>query len=174
MEKQASRKQIYDGKVIHVYKDEVTLDNGDSALREIVLHNGGVCIALQDGEYFYMVKQYRYAQGKEMLEFPAGKIEKDEIPDKAIIREVQEETGFTAKNIKKFGSIIPTCGYSSERIHLYYGQVDNFVGQHFDVDESIDLYKYKASEIKQMIKDGTIDDSKTIALMYKLELEGIC
>lgn len=173
MEKLDKREEIYNGKVIHVLKDEVVLNDGTKGLREIVKHNGGVCIALKENDYFYMVKQYRYAHQKEMLEFPAGKIEKGELSDEAIIREVQEETGFSAKNIKKMGSIIPTCGYSSEVIYLYYGEVDSYVGQHFDEDERINLYKYTFKEIKQMIKENKIDDAKTISLMYKIELEGL-
>ena len=152
MEKQLKRQEIYQGKVIHVVKDEVTLDDGTNTIREVVLHNGGVCIALKDNGYYYMVRQYRYALGKDMLEFPAGKIEKGELPDEAILREVVEETGFEAKNIKKFGSIIPTCGYCSEKIHLYYGEVDKYVGQHFDIDERLKLEKYTFMQIKQMIK----------------------
>ena len=75
MEKQLSREEIYNGKVIRVAKDEVLIDDGSHAWREVVLHNGGACIALKkDGAYF-MVNQYRYVLGKMMLEFPAGKIE---------------------------------------------------------------------------------------------------
>ena len=173
MEKQIEREEIYKGKVIHVVKDKVVLDDNTIAIREVVIHNGGVCIALKDKDYFYMVKQYRYSEGKEMLEFPAGKIEKGEDPDEAIKRESMEETGYSAKNIKKFGYIIPTCGYSSEKIHLYYGEVDEYVGQHFDVDERMTLEKYTFSQIKEMIRNGEIDDAKTIALVCKLELEGI-
>ena len=80
MERQVNREEIYQGKVIHVVKDEVELDDGSRAYREVVIHNGGVCIALKDGDKFYMVRQYRYSLGKEMLEFPAGKIEKGEDP----------------------------------------------------------------------------------------------
>lgn len=173
MEKQKNRQEIYEGKVIHVVKDGVILDDGTSAVREVVKHNGGVCIALKDDQYYYMVRQYRYAQSKEMLEFPAGKIEKNENPDDAIIREVEEETGFCAKNIRNLGSIVPTCGYSSEVIYLYYGEVDKYVGQNFDVDERINLEKYTLKEIKEMIKKNIIDDAKTIALLYRLQIEGI-
>lgn len=173
MEKQIKREEIYSGKVIHVVKDEVVLDDGTTTIREVVLHNGGVCIALRNEGYYYMVRQYRYSLGKEMLEFPAGKIERNELPDDAIVREVQEETGYTAKNIKKLGSIIPTCGYCSEKIHLYFGEADKHVGQHFDVDERLNLEKYTFKQIKQMIKDGIIDDSKTVSLMYQIELEGL-
>lgn len=173
MEKQISSKCIYDGKVIHVVKDEVQLDDKTIAYREVVKHYGGVCIALEDDGYFHMVRQYRYAQAKQMLEFPAGKIELNENPDDAIKREAIEETGYSIKEIKKLGYIIPTCGYSSEKIYLYYGKVDKYLGQNLDIDERIDTEKYSILEIKEMIKKGIIDDGKTIALMYKIELEGL-
>lgn len=171
MEKQISRQEIYKGKVIHVVKDEVELDDGSKTIREVVLHNGGVCIGLKHGDKYFIVKQYRYATGKEMLEFPAGKIELNENPDEAILREAIEETGFKAKNVRKLGSIIPTCGYCSERIYLYAGEADEYMGQNLDEDERLNVFEYTLEEIKQMIIDGKIDDSKTIALMYRLENE---
>ena len=173
MEKKLKRNEIFEGKVIHVVKDEVVLDDGSIANREVVYHNGGVCIALKDEDKYFMVRQFRYACDKEMLEFPAGKVEKGEDPDEAIKREAIEETGYVATDIKKMGQVIPTCGYDSEIIRLYYGVAGQHVGQHFDVDERINLEKYTFAEIKNMIKDGKIDDSKTIALMYKIELEGL-
>ena len=173
MEKQVNREEIYNGKVIHVVKDEVALDDGSRAYREVVLHNGGACIALKKDGLYFMVSQYRYSLGKEMLEFPAGKIEKGEDPDETILREAVEETGYSVKNIRKMGSIIPTCGYCSERIHLYYGEADEKLGQHFDPDERIDLKLYPFSQINEMILNGQIDDAKTIALMYYIKMEGI-
>ncbi len=173
MEKLKNRQEIYSGKVIHVVKDQVELDDGTLSYREVVKHNGGVCIALKDGDYYYLVRQFRYALNDELLEFPAGKIEKGELPDLAIIREAREETGYEVKNIKKLGYVIPTCGYDNEIIYLYYGEAGENIGQHFDVDERIELEKYTFKQIKKMILDGTINDSKTIALMYRIELEGL-
>lgn len=170
MEKCVERQEIYDGKVIHVVKDEVELDDGSRSFREVVIHHGGVCIALRNKEgKYYMVSQYRYSLGKTMLEFPAGKIEKGEDPDEAIMREVREETGYLAEDVVKCGSIIPTCGYCTEVIHLYVGRAGEYVGQHFDPDERIELESYTLEQIRKMIIDGTIDDAKTIALMYHLE-----
>lgn len=171
MEKLIKREEIYKGKVIHVVKDDVELDDGSKAIREVVLHNGGVCIGLKHDDKFFMVKQYRYATGKEMYEFPAGKIELNEKPDEAILRESVEETGYEAKNVVKLGSIIPTCGYCSERIYLYYGECGECLGQDLDIDERINVYEFSFDEIKKMVKDGTIDDAKTIALLYKIEME---
>ena len=174
MEKKLSRKEIYDGKVINVVVDDVLLENGNTSKREVVLHRGGACIALKDvDDKFFMVKQYRYALGKEMLEFCAGKLEEGETPYEAIKREVEEELGYKAKNIVDLGHIIPTCGYCNEHIYLYYGEVDVKTSQHLDEDEDLSLCKYSFKEIKKMIQEGIIDDSKTIALMYRMEMEGI-
>ena len=169
MEKFINRKEIYNGKIIHVVCDDVQIDDGSFSKREVAYHNGGVCIGLKHNDKYFMVKQYRYATGKEMLEFPAGKIEKGENPDDAILREAHEETGYTAKNVVRLGSMIPTCGYSSEIIYLYSGIADEHLGQALDVDERINVYEYSLQEIRQMIIEGKIDDGKTIALMYHLE-----
>lgn len=174
MENQIKREEVYNGKVIKVVVDDVILDDDVKTIREVVLHNGGACIAIKDSDdKYFMVKQYRYVQNKEMLEFCAGKIEKDENPDDAVIREAKEETGCIVKNVKKFGYIVPTCGYSSEKIYLYYGEVDRKVDQHLDKDERINVYKYSLKEIKEMILDGTINDAKTIALLYHIENSGL-
>lgn len=171
MNKLLKRKEIYDGKVVKIVVDDVLLENNQEAKREVVIHNGGACIALKDSDNkFFMVKQFRYPLNTEMLEFCAGKIEKGENPDETIVREVQEELGYTAKNIIKFGYIVPTCGYSSEKIYLYYGEVDKKVNQHFDEDEFLLTSKYTYEEIEEMIKQNIITDSKTISLMYYLKL----
>jgi len=173
MEKQIRREEIYRGKVIHVVRDEVELDDGNKAYREVVLHNGGACIALKKDDCYFMVKQYRYSLGKEMLEFPAGKIENGEDPMQAILRESVEETGYQVQDLKSLGYIIPTCGYCSEKIYLYHGTAGKEVGQHFDADERIELKLYPFDQIKEMIRNNQIDDAKTIALMYRIEMEGL-
>lgn len=174
MEKQISTQTIYDGKVVKLIKDEVELDDGTRSYREIVCHHGGACIALkrQDGKYF-MVKQYRYSQSEDMLEFCAGKLNEGEDPLEAVIRETEEELGYRTKNLKSLGYMIPTCGYSSEKIYLYYGEAAEYVGGHLDEDERLDVYAYTFDEIKAMIMQGQIIDAKTICIMYRLEMENI-
>ena len=83
------------------------------------------------------------------------------------------ELGYTVKNLKSLGYIIPTCGYSSEKIYLYYGEADEYVGGHLDEDERLDVYAHTFDEIKQMVMQGKIHDAKTICLMYRLEMEQI-
>lgn len=173
-EKQIKRNDIYEGKVVHLVCDDVELEDGRTAKREVVLHNGGAAIALKDddGKYF-LVKQYRYALGKEMLEACAGKLEKGEKPDDAIARECKEELGYEVKELKSLGQMIPTCGYCNEIIYLYHGLKGEYVGQHFDADENLNVVKLSLEEIKEKILSGEIDDSKIISLAYKIEMAGL-
>lgn len=174
MEKKLKREEIFNGKVIHVVKDDVALDDGKTSIREVVIHRGGACVALKDKDgKFFLVKQYRYCHEKEMFEFCAGKLEIDETALTTVYREAEEELGYSIKNVKSFGYIIPTCGYSSEKIYLYYAEVNEKVERHLDEDENIDIYKFSFDEIKEMIRKEEIDDAKTIALMYRMEMEGL-
>ena len=171
MEKKVNSKTIYEGKVVTLTVDQILTDEGNEALREVVHHRGGCCIALQDpedGKYF-CVRQYRYAQGTEMLEFCAGKIEEGEDPAVTICRESEEELGYTVKDLKSYGYIVPTCGYSSEKIYLYSGIKGERVGTHFDEDEEIEEKKYSLEELKEMVCRGELYDAKTIALLWHLE-----
>lgn len=172
MEKQIRSTALYEGKVVTLLKDEVELDDGTKSIREVVKHHGGAAIALRskDGR-FYMVKQYRYAQGSEMIEFCAGKLNEGEDPTMAVVRETAEELGFKVNNLHALGYIVPTCGYSSERIYLYYGEEGEFVGEHFDEDERIDALKYSLEEIEALIACGKITDAKTICTLYRMKQE---
>ena len=173
MEKFVKRNEIYHGKIISVVCDDVTVDDHPTK-REVVQHNGGACIALRDNDgKVFMVRQYRYALEEDMLEFCAGKIEKDEDPDQAILRESEEELGYSVKDLVKFPYMVPTCGYSNEKIYLYYGVVDKKVGQHLDLDERIDVEKYSYDEIEKMIMEGEIIDAKTICLMFDIKAAGL-
>ena len=174
MEKQYSTETIYDGKIVHLVKDKVLIDDKNTATREVVKHVGGACIALKDKDgKFFLVKQYRYAQGRDMLEFCAGKLEKGEFHRETIIREAREELGYTIKNLQYLGEIIPTCAYSTEHIHMYYAEADIFVGYDFDEDERIETVKMSYEEILELIKANKITDAKTICTMYKIKLFGL-
>lgn len=173
MERKYNSEEIYKGKVVTLVKDEVLLDDGRHSYREVVKHLGGACIALEDEDgNFLMVKQYRYAQESEMYEFCAGKLEVGEDSSITIVREAVEETGYEVKDLKYFGYMAPTCGYSSEKIYLYHGKLGKYVGQHFDPDEKIDIYRFNLKQIEEMIKNGQIVDAKSICIMYHLKLMG--
>ena len=119
-EKQISSQLIYEGKILNVRRDKVTAKKGEST-REIVEHNGAVAMVAITGEnHVLLVKQYRYACHDVVLEIPAGKIDKGETdPLKAAVRELREETGYTAEHVHYLGKINPSVGYSEEVIYLY-------------------------------------------------------
>ena len=165
-EKTLKKELVYKGRIIDLYRDEVLCDNGNTSIREILHHNGGVCIlGFKDGKAI-LVKQYRYALGKELIELPAGKVEKGEDPDLAAYREYEEETGLKPKHLIKLGSIIPTCGYSDEVIRLYLVDGYEESNRHLDPDEEMDLLYLPLEEVEKMIENGDIVDAKSIATIY--------
>ena len=96
-EKKLSGKRVFEGRIISVDHDEVLLEDGSLAMREVVTHPGGVAVLAAENGYAYFVRQFRYCFGKELLEIPAGKLEPGEDPEKAARRELMEETGFHAR-----------------------------------------------------------------------------
>ena len=166
-EKTVKSDLVFDGKVLHVYHDAIALPDGRLAKREIIHHNGGVCVlALVDGK-IPLVKQFRYAYKEEMFELPAGKLEKGEDSYTAGIRELEEETGLRTESLVDFGFMYPSPGYTDEIIHLYFTDKVAKTQMHLDDDENIDVYYFSLNEILQMIKDNTINDAKTICLVLK-------
>ena len=170
-EKQIDSKLIYDGRVIKVTFDTVELENGNTSTREVVHHHGGAAVAaLNDNGEIYLVKQFRYALGTELIEIPAGKLEKDENPFEAAKRELGEEAGLVAAQYKDLGYIIPTCGYDNELIYLYAAKGLSKVPQHLDADEFVSVFTMKLDDAVDKVMSGEITDSKTVSAILKLKL----
>ena len=169
MEEKLRSKTIFEGKVITVTHDEVRLPDGNTALREVVLHRGGVGIlAIEDG-CILLVKQYRYPNGIDTLEIPAGKLEKGENPDEACFREFEEETNRRASSMNLLFKALPTPGYCSEVLYIYeakdFKEVDDSLPQ--DEDEFINLIKMPLDEAYKKVLTSEIMDAKTImAIQY--------
>ncbi len=169
-EKTLSTKEIYNGKIINVHVDEIELPNGEKSIREVVEHSGGVCVAaVTDLNELYFVRQYRYPYKKELLELPAGKLEKGENPMEAGIRELEEECGIVADKVISMGTVYPTVAYCSEIIHLYAAWGLKNTKQHLDKDEFLGVEKIKISDAVSMVMSGEISDSKTVALVLKID-----
>ena len=168
-EKLLSSETIYNGKVIKVSKDQVLCPNGESSIREVVHHRGGVGILIKVDDKFILEKQYRYALQEEIIEMPAGKLEEGEVPLEAANRESLEETGYKPLEMTFLGAMYPTGGYSSEVIHLYYCPKYEKGERHLDKDECIDLIYVTLEEVEELIKDNVIKDAKTIVAfsLYK-------
>ena len=169
-EKIICEKEIYGGKIIRLGLRDVELENGEKSVREIVYHNGGAGILPVDGEgNVYLVRQYRSAFESELLEIPAGKLEKGENPFEAAKRELNEETGFTAKEYISLGEYLPTVGYCTERIYIYLAKGLTSGKTHFDRDEFMSLVKLPFSEAYRMCMANEIKDGKTLIAILKAE-----
>lgn len=169
MEKELNRKIIYNGKILQLTKEEVELEDGQHAFREVVYHHGGVCILAMKDNHILLVKQFRYPNRMNTLEIPAGKLEKDEDTKQCAFRELEEETNHRARNMKFIMKVLPSPGYTSEWLYLYeaidFQEVDDSLD--CDADEFIDVVKMDIQVAYQKVLDGEIVDAKTvIAIMY--------
>jgi len=163
-------KGIFNGRIINVHEDTVTLADGTSAKREIVDHNGGVAIVgLTENNEVVLVRQFRAPYKETIYEIPAGKLEKGENPFNAGIREFKEECGASAENYFDLGKIYPTPGYCGEIIHLYGATGLSFGEQQLDKDEFLDVYKIPLDEAVNRCMSGEFRDSKTIVGIMKIK-----
>lgn len=171
IEKTLTSDVVYDGKIITVYNDKVEISTGKSSYREVVEHSGGVVILAvhkkDNIEKILMVKQFRYPLKQALLEFPAGKLEKNEDPFEAAKRELTEETGYIAQNWEDLGYIYTSPGYSNEKLYLYKATNLEYVGDCPDEGEILIEYEFSTDEIKKMIQNGDITDAKTICAFMK-------
>ena len=169
MEKELNRQDIYDGAILKLTKEEVLLEDGNHAYREVVYHHGGVCVLARKDHKILLVKQFRYPNRMDTIEIPAGKLEYNEDPKECAFRELEEETNYRAKDMKFITKFLPSPGYTSEWLYLYeaidFQEVNDAL--ECDPDEFIDLIEMDIDEAYQHVLDGTIVDAKTIiAIMY--------
>ena len=169
-EKTLSVQEIFSGLVVRLTLDKVELENGRSAMREVVHHRGGACIAaLTEKDELYLVRQYRYALGQELWELPAGKLEEGEDPFEAAKRELEEECGLKADQYIDLHPFYPTVGYCSEVIYTWLARGLHPVPMHLDEDEFLTPTKMPLEEVCRMVLDGEIRDGKTVAAVLKIK-----
>ena len=155
-------KTIYEGVVFDVRVDTIR-ENGKTHDREVVEHSGSVVIlpVFDDGTVA-LVRQYRHAVGKELLELPAGGIEENEDPKDGAVRELEEEIGVTAEKIELLCSVYVSPGFLSEKMNIYLATGLTEVGQKLEGDENITLERHSFDQLHEMIRSGEIEDAKTI------------
>ena len=164
-------KKMYDGRIIDVYLDQVSV-NQHITTRELVDHPGGVCIcALTQDNHVIMVQQYRYGAKDFLWELPAGKKEPLEDPLLTAQRELMEETGYQAKHFESAGLFYPSPAYLNEVIHLYIATDLEYVGQQLDEGEYLELSLVPLQDLIEKIRTHEIIDGKTIALLLKVALK---
>jgi len=170
-EKTLDSEAVYKGRVFSVKKDNVVLSDGYKTTREVAMHNGGVVIVAQQDGKIILVRQYRYAVQEMLLELPAGRLEQGEDTFDCAKRELAEETGYRAGQWKSLGFIITSPGFSNEKLYLYHASDLEFVKQNPDEGEIIECEWFPTAEVDKMIKNGQINDAKTIcALMRAFKL----
>lgn len=166
-EKTISQKYHFKGFIMNLREDEVELC-GRRTTREVCEHCDGVAVlpVTESGEII-LVSQYRYPLGLEILEAPAGKVDGDEPHLACGIRELGEETGYTADNMQYLGLVYPSPGCMTERIHLYLATGLHEGEAHPDEGEFLQIKKYKLQDAIKMCDEGKIDDAKTAVLILR-------
>ncbi|MBQ1416482.1 MAG: NUDIX hydrolase [Selenomonas sp.] len=171
IEEKIGSEQVFDGNLLKVYRDTVKLPTGNEATREWIKHPGASAVlpVLADGQVI-LVKQYRYPIGRVTLEIPAGKLDApDEDPQLCAVRELSEETGYTAEKIEKLTTIATTVGFSNEYIHIYAATGLKAGQQHTDEDEFINVVKMPLAKAVEMVLSGEIYDCKSVAAILLVE-----
>ena len=167
-EKTIEKNTVYEGVIVNVRRDKAELVNGKVVGREVVEHPGGVTvIPVEPDGTVWCVRQFRYPFGREMLEVPAGKLERGEDPFDCAVRELSEETGLTADEFVYLGPCCTSPGFSTEVLHIYIALGLHQGAMHLDPDEFLNVEKYGLEELTDRVMSGEIDDAKTIIAVLK-------
>lgn len=153
--------KIYDGPVFDVRRYAVALEDGSTASREVIGHNGGAVILAFQEDQLLMVRQYRFPIAAEMLELPAGKLEQGEDPRLAAIRELEEETGYLAREMKLMTVCHPSPGFCREALYLYRAGGLTPTAQHLDEGEFLTVEPVPFEKAVELVLNGSITDGKT-------------
>lgn len=163
MEQVIQSEYVYRGRVLNLRLDTVRVKNGDVTLREIAEHHGAVAmLALDEANHVTLVRQWRAATGRVMLEIPAGTLEENENPEEGAPRELQEETGLTAARWEFLVRFFPSPGVLTEEMFLYIARDLTAGEQHLMGDEDIEVVKLSLDDAIARIATGEIADAKTI------------
>ena len=155
--------KIYQGRIIDLSVETVTLPNGATAELELITHPGASAVVpMKDDETVIMIRQYRHAVGGYIYEIPAGKLDPGEDPRDCAIREVEEEIGYKVGTLEPLLSFFTTPGFTDEIIHIYLGKDLTPGTQNLGEDEVLEIIEMSLAKTIDLINDGTIKDGKTI------------
>ncbi len=170
-EKTISSRYVYKGRILNLRIDTVQSADGHEGTREIVEHQDVICVVpVNASGEILLVRQYRQAVGKELLEIPAGGIEAGENVEEAVRRELQEEIGYFPEKIERMGGFYSSPGFCSEYLYLYLATDLKPSRLIAEDTEGINAVPIKPRQIKRLIRSGEICDSKSMAgLLYYLE-----
>lgn len=162
MEKWHIKKVIHKGPIVTLYAGEVELDNGDLAYREVITHSGGVVIVPVLDNEVILIRQFRIALEKEILELPAGRLEPDESPLECGARELEEEIGYKPGKMIFAAEYYSSVGFANEKAYVYLAFDLKKTKQNLEYDERLQIEKYSFAQTKEMLATNEIKDAKTI------------
>ena len=170
IEKTVDSQEIFDGQVVHLFKDNITLPNGKPATREVIRHVGAVAIVpMTDDGKVIVERQFRYPLNQVITEIPAGKLDsKAEDRLAAAKRELEEETGLLAEEWIELGEYYPAAAYCDEVIMMYLAKGLYQGTRHLDEDEFLNIMEVSLDELVDEIMQGKVADGKTQAAIMKV------
>jgi ADP-ribose pyrophosphatase len=161
-----SSRDVYEGRIVKLRVDEIEVRNGLNVRREVVEHPGAVVVVPVDGEgRILWVKQYRYAAGRDLVELPAGTLEKGEAPEATAQRELAEEIGFAAASWEALGGFYSAPGFCTEYLYAYVASDLTPAQAHGDDDEDIEVVPLTLDESLARIDAGGVVDAKSLAAL---------
>ena len=162
-EKALSREELLRGDFLHAVREQVALPDGGRATREFILHPGAVMvIPLLDDGRVVLERQWRHPLGRVMVEFPAGKLDAGEDRLACARRELQEETGYTAREWAHAGVLHPVISYSTEFIEIWFARGLTAGERRLDDGEFLDVFSATPQELLAWCRDGRVTDAKTL------------
>ena len=165
-EQMISSERVFDGRIVRVRADAVLLPNGRNTTREVVEHRPSVVVVPIDADgNAILVRQHRYPAEQVLLEAPAGVVEESETPDDCAMRELQEEIGFSSRDLRALGGFWMSPGYCTEFMYAYLAKDLVPSRLQADADESIKVERVSISGVSRLIRLGEIQDAKTIAAL---------
>ena len=166
-ERRIDSREIFDGVIVRVRVDQVALPNGNLASREVIEHSHAVVVLpIDDAGDALLVRQYRYPISRDLLEAPAGGMDAGESPAQAAQREMQEEIGYRAGRLEYLGQFWSAPGFCTELMHAFIARDLTPSSLPHDEDEIIAMETHSLDSIREMIRDGRIQDAKTIAAFW--------
>jgi len=163
IEKRLSSNEVFSGKIIKVYFDDILLPSNKKATREKVCHPGAVGIVpINENNEIFLIRQYRYPVEEVLIEIPAGKLDENESPQQCAYRELREEVGATGGMLVHLTSFFTTPGFSNELLHLYLAKGFGNDENEPEDDEFLQIIKVPLDECISMVDKGIIKDAKSI------------
>ena len=173
IEHRVHQEEILRGRFLHAFRDTVRLPNQNLSTREYVVHPGAVMVIpmldTPDGLRLVMERQFRYPVGQVMTEFPAGKLDPGEDPWLCAQRELQEETGYTARQWARAGVLHPVIAYSTEVIEIWFAKELSLGERRLDTDEFLDVFTASPAELMAACQQGRLTDAKTLTGLLWLQ-----